>query len=310
MSKSFYSQYKGELILLLVTVLWSATFVIVKESLNDISSMLFIGLRFLIAAIILLPIIIRKKIEWEKISFIPAILLGIVLFAGFATQTVGLKYTSATKSAFLTGSSVAMIPFVQVIIERRRPKPGSVIGVFLVLVGILFLSAGDSIMNLLNDIITNFNFGDFLTLLCALLFAVYVVYLDKLSPKYDFWLLLIVQIGVSAMLAFLFALIFSAFSFEQLRIEITTQLSFGLIYTSIFATLITTTLMTKYQRLVSPTKAGIMYSFEPVFAAMIAYVFISEKITNLGMLGAGLIFTGLIISETFDSFFMNIRRTT
>ena len=301
MNSSFYSKYKGEIILLLVTLLWSATFVIVKESLADISSMLFNGLRFLIAGVILLPIIIQKKLEWKSTNLIPAIFLSVLLFVGFATQTIGLQYTSATKSAFLTGSSVAIIPFIQLFLERRKPKTGAIIGVSIVLIGILFLSAGESISTLITDIITNFNFGDFLTLICAFLFAVYVVYLDILSKKYDSWMLLFIQITIVAILSFVSAFLFDIVNYEPLKIHLTKSLGFGLLYTSIFATLITFTLMTKYQKLVTPTKAGIVYSFEPIFASIIALIFISEKITPLGIFGAGLIFVGLIISETFDN---------
>ena len=202
MNNSFYEKYKGEVNLLIVTLLWSATFVIIKGALEDISSMLFIGLRFLIAGIILLPIVIRRKLDWKNAKIIPPIILGVLLFLGFATQTVGLKFTSATKSAFLTGSAVAIIPFLQLIIEKKKPKTGPIIGVVVVLIGILFLSGGNSIMTLLKDIVTNFNFGYFLTLICAFFFALYVVYLDMISSKYIFWMLLIVQIGVSAFLAF------------------------------------------------------------------------------------------------------------
>ncbi|MCF6269272.1 MAG: DMT family transporter [Melioribacteraceae bacterium] len=296
----FYNKYKGEVILLLVTVLWSATFVIVKESLTDISSMLFIGLRFLIAGIILLPIIIHKKLDWKHSNLLPPIFLGVLLFIGFSTQTVGLKYTSATKSAFLTGTAVAIIPILQLLVEKKRPKTGSVMGVAVVLIGILFLSGGNSILTLLSDIAANFNFGDFLTLICALFFAMYVVYLDMLSSRYNFWMLLIIQIGVSAFLAFVIALFFDVINYEVLRINFTNQLGLGILYTAIFATLITTTLQTKYQRFVTPTKAGIVYSFEPIFAAVIAFIFLSERITSFGLLGAALIFVGLIISESYD----------
>jgi len=309
MNNSFYEKYKGEVNLLIVTLLWSATFVIIKGALEDISSMLFIGLRFLIAGIILLPIVIRRKLDWKNAKIIPPIILGVLLFLGFATQTVGLKFTSATKSAFLTGSAVAIIPFLQLIIEKKKPKTGPIIGVVVVLIGILFLSGGNSIMTLLKDIVTNFNFGDFLTLICAFFFALYVVYLDMISSKYIFWMLLIVQIGVSAFLAFSTAIVFDLINYEQLRIEFTSQLSFGIIYTSIFATLFTTTLQTKYQKLVSPTKAGIVYSFEPIFAAIIAFFFLSERISAFGLLGAVLIFVGLIISETCDGFIKSIRKS-
>lgn len=303
-----YNKYKGEINLLIVTLLWSATFVIIKEALADISSMLFIGLRFLIAGLILLPIVIRKKLNWKSINIYPPIILGVLLFFGFALQTVGLKYTSATKSAFLTGAAVAIIPFLQLFVEKKKPKTGSIVGVAVVLLGILFLSGGDSIVTLLNDIVTNFNLGDFLTLLCAFFFAMYVVYLDMISSKYVFWMLLIVQIGVSAFLAFGTAIFFDIINYEPLRINITSQLSFGILYTSIFATLITITLQTKYQKLVTPTKAGIVYSFEPIFAAIIAFIYLSERVTSFGLLGAFLIFIGLIISETFDDIIKYLRR--
>jgi len=309
MNNSFFEKYKGEFILLVVTVLWSATFVIVKGALADISSMLFIGLRFLIAGIILLPIVIRRKLDWKNAKLLPPIILGILLFIGFALQTVGLKSTSATKSAFLTGTTVAIIPFLQLILEKKKPKTGPIIGVFVVLIGILFLSGGNSILTLLTDIITNFNFGDFLTLVCAFFFAMYVVYLDMLSSKYIFWMLLIVQIGVTATLSFSAAIFFDLINYEQLRVELTSQLGFGIIYTSIFATLFTTTLQTKYQKLVSPTKAGIVYSFEPIFASIIAFIFLSERITAFGLLGATLIFVGLIISETFDGIVKSFQKS-
>ena len=308
-NNTFYNKYKGEVNLLFVTLLWSATFVIVKGVLVDISSMLFLGLRFLIAGVILLPIIINKKLDWNNINLLPPIFLGILLFIGFSTQTVGLKYTSATKSAFLTGSSVAIIPILQLFVEKKKPKTGSVIGVVVVLIGILFLSGGNSIVTLLNDIATNFNSGDFLTLICAFFFAGYVVYLDKLSSKYNFWMLLIIQIGVATFLAFIMALLLDVFDYESLKINFNTQLGLGILYTAIFATLITTTLQTKYQKLVTPTKAGIVYSFEPIFAAIIAFIFLNERITSFGLLGAVLIFVGLIISESYDGIISNLRKS-
>ncbi len=305
----FYNKYKGEINLLIVTLLWSATFAIIKGVLSDISSMLFIGLRFLIAGVILLPFIIYKKLDWKNSNLLPPIFLGVLLFIGFSTQTVGLKYTSATKSAFLTGSAVAIIPILQLFVEKKKPKTGSIIGVAVVLIGILFLSGGNSIGTLLNDISTNFNFGDFLTLICAFFFAWYVVYLSMLSSKYNFWMLLIIQVGVAAILAFALAIIFDVINYELLKINFTTQLGFGIFYTAIFATLITTTLQTKYQKLVTPTKAGIVYSFEPIFAAVIAFIFLSEKITPFGLLGAALIFVGLLISESFDEIVFYLRKS-
>ena len=308
-SENFLQKYKGELILLLITLFWSATFVIVKESLANISSMLFVGFRFLIAGLILLPIVIRKKIRWEGVNLKFPIVLGILLFLGFATQTIGLRFTSATKSAFLTGTAVIIIPILQTIIEKRKPKIGSVIGVVIVLLGILLLSGGNSFFTLLEDLVANFNFGDGMTLLCAFFFALYVVYLDVLSNQYNFWLLLLIQIVVTTILAFSFAVIFNVADFEAIKLEFSPQLGFGIMYTAVFATLATTALQTKYQKLVTPTKAGIVYSFEPIFAAVIAYMAIGERITTFGLIGASFIFMGLIISEVFDDIIKYLRKS-
>lgn len=309
MNKFFFNKYKGEIILLIVTLLWSATFVIVKGALKDISSMLFIGLRFLIAGIILLPFLLRRKHLFLNKKFLHPIILGTILFFGFSSQTIGLKHTEATKSAFLTGTAVVIIPFIQLLIEKRKPKTGSVIGVAVVLAGILLLSGGNSILTLVKDIIANFNLGDFLTLVGALFYAIYVVYLDILSNKYEFEFLLIIQMLVPALLAFPFAFIFDAISYEAIHIEFTSELILAVLYTAIFATVVTTGLQTKYQPLVTPTKAGIVYSFEPIFAAIVAFAFLNERITLFGILGAGLIFVGLIISETFDNLIVRLKRS-
>jgi len=294
------TKYKSEVFLILVTLLWGATFVIVKEALTDISSMAFIAIRFLLAGIILLPFMFKKK--FNKKSTFAGILLGFLLFSGFATQTVGLKFTSATKSGFLTGTAVIMIPLLQVLIKKKTPTKGVIFGTIMVLVGIALLSSGgSSVLNLIEDIGANFNIGDGLTIICAFFFALYIIFLDVETAKYDFWILLFLQILTTAVLSFIFLLLFSSFEIEEIRINISTNLVSAILYTSIFATLITTALQTKYQKNVTPAKAGIIFSFEPMFAAVFAFFILGEKITNFGYIGAALIVLGLIISEIYDS---------
>jgi len=301
MLKNLHTKYLGESALLIVTLFWGATFVIVKESLSDISSMLFIAFRFAIAGILFTPFIFKKHIKFTSSAVISGGLLGLLLFGGFATQTVGLKYTLVTKSGFITGSSVVMIPIFQTIIEKRLPTKGAILGTAFVFVGILFLSSGgNSIFTFLETLGSNFNFGDFLTLICAVFFALYVVYLDIISKKYDFWLLIFMQIAVTGILSFVAAFLFGVSNIEPLKINFSNNLIFGLLYTSIFATLITTALQTKYQKLISPTKAGIIFSFEPLFAALLAFFVINERISTLGLFGGLLIFVGLLTSELFD----------
>lgn len=303
-SQKTKNKFLGEGALLLMTILWGGTFVIVKESLNDISTMLFVALRFGLAGSILFLILFFKKQKIVNESILPGIFLGTLLFLGFFTQTVGLKFTSATKSGFITGSLVVMVPLFQTLIEKKFPTRGAQIGTVLVFIGILFLSnGGSSINNFLGELGANFNFGDGMTLACAVFYALHVVYIDIISSKHDYWILLTTQIVTVAFFSLITSFFLAGFSIEPLHISFSSYLIFGIIYTAICATLITIGLQTKFQRVVSPTKAGIIYSFEPIFAAIFAFFLLNEKITNFGLVGSTLIFLGLISSEVIDSFF-------
>ncbi|MCX7798647.1 MAG: DMT family transporter [Melioribacter sp.] len=298
-----FSYFLGESALLFMTLIWGGTFVVVKESLSDISSMLFITIRFIIASIVIVFVLIVKNHKINKQDFFAGILLGIFLFLGFIFQTAGLKYTTASKSGFITGSLVVIVPFLQFFIEKKVPTKGAVIGTILVFIGIVFLSSsGTSISDFIKELGSNFNFGDTLTLICALFFALHVVYMDIISPKHDFWVLFVSQLISVAILSFFVSIFFHILSIETVKIKFTNNLLIGILYTSLLATCVNFGLQTKFQKLVSPTKAAIIYSFEPIFAAIFAFFILKEKFSNFGLLGSFLIFTGLIISEIFDSF--------
>lgn len=304
LSQKSSGKFIGVCALLLMTILWGGTFVIVKESLNDISTVLFVGLRFGIAAVVLIIVLYLKKIKIDKKIILPGALLGGWLFLGFLTQTAELKFTSASKSGFLTGSLVVMIPLFQTIIEKKIPTRGALIGTALVFLGIMFLSSGgNSISDFFNNLGKDFNIGDWLTLMCAAFFALHIVFMDIISPKYEFWNLLFFQLVTVAVLNLFFSLVFSYSSIEPLRFSLSKNLLIGILYTALLATLVNFALQTKFQKVVSPTKAGIIYSFEPVFAAVFAFFILNEKITNFGLVGCAMIFLGLIVSEVFDSFF-------
>ncbi|MEJ5351067.1 MAG: DMT family transporter [Melioribacteraceae bacterium] len=300
------THFLGEGALLLMTIIWGGTFVIVKESLHDISSMLFVSIRFGVAALIISAYLFFKNYKINKQAFLSGIFLGLFLFFGFMFQTIGLKYTTATKSGFITGSLVVMVPFLQMLIEKKIPSKGALIGTLLVFIGILFLSSGgSSIKNFLSELGKTFNIGDTFTLICALFFALHVVYMDIISPKHDFWILFVSQLISVSVFAFLMSLIFHFSALELIKIKLTSNLWSGLLYTSLLATCVNFGLQTKFQKLVSPTKAGIIYSFEPIFAAIFAFFILNEKFTNFGLLGSVLIFSGLIVSEIFDFVYSN-----
>jgi drug/metabolite transporter (DMT)-like permease len=304
------AHFIGEGALLLMTIIWGGTFVIVKEALNDITPMLFIAVRFSIASLLVFTFLLFKRYTLNSSALRSGFLLGFFLFLGFAFQTAGLKYTTATKSGFITGSLVVMIPALQLLIEKKKPTKGALIGTALVFVGIIFLSSGSAApSSFLAEFGQDFNTGDYLTLICALFFALHVVYMDILSPGRDFWLLFFSQLITVAALAWITAIFFHSVSFESLYLNVNGNLINGILYTSVLATFVNFGLQTKFQKEVSPTKAGIIYSFEPIFAALFAYFLLSEKISNFGAIGGVFIFGGLIISEIYDYYFNGGKKT-
>ncbi len=286
--------------LLLTTFLWGVTFVVIKLSLTDVSPLLFVSLRFTLAALIIFPFMLNILKTSKKEVLIGGIILGILNFAGYATQTIGLKYTSATKSGFITGTFVIFTPILQLIIEKRAPKKENIIGIFLVLLGLAFLSSkGNAIFDIFKELGENFNIGDFFTLLCAIVFAAYIVYLDMISHKIDYKLLVFFQIAVTGICGWIFTYFLSASGLEKISFTVSGTVIFAVIYTALMATVIATTLQTKYQKFVTPTKAAIIFSFEPIFAALFAFLIINERITSFGFIGCIFIFTGLLVSELF-----------
>ncbi|MGE5682656.1 MAG: DMT family transporter [Bacillota bacterium] len=295
-------KYFSEGALLFTTIIWGGTFVIVKDSLQDASSMLFIAIRFLIASLFILPFVYKKLFQIDRKSLMKSSLLGVFLFLGFAPQTIGLQYTSATKSGFITGSLVLFTPLMQIVIEKKRPTLGAVVGSFFVLTGLVFLSVKDtSISQLFLELGSDFNFGDFMTLACAFFFSMQVVYIDKISREINFLVLTFIQITVTSILAFISSSILSGAGIEPAHFHLTGNLVFGLAYTAILATIVTFLVQTRFQKEVSPTKAGMIFSFEPMFAAIFAYFMLNEIISLMGIIGGILIFSGLIITELLEN---------
>jgi drug/metabolite transporter (DMT)-like permease len=281
-------RYKAEFYLLLCALIWGATFLIVKNGLLDASPLLLISIRFGLAAIIFLPLSFASLVRLDRNGLTKGVILGVLLFAGFATQTIGLKYTTASKSGFITGLLVVFTPFLQMLIERRPPNKGNVIGVSLVAVGLYLLTSPTG---------AGFNVGDALTLLCAIIFAIYIVYLDVFSKQCNISQLTFLQMLVTVILAYA-----GSFLFEQRYLRWTPQLLMAVGYLAILATVVTLYVQTRYQKHTTPTRAAIIFSLEPVIAAIIAYWFGNERIGLWGVLG-GLIVVGLLVSELSDEIF-------
>ncbi len=285
---SIRARAKAELLLLSCAIIWGGTFVVVKSGLESASPFLFIAIRFAIAALLFLPFAYSSIKNLDSSAFLKGSALGFLLFAGLAAQTIGLQFTSASQSGFVTGLLVVFTPVFQLLIERRPLKMGNVIGVVLVVIGLYLLTSPKG---------TEFNIGDALTLLCAAVFGLYIVYLDIFAKAIDTMQLSFMQFTVTGVLSGICSM------FEPRHFEPSTNLILGLAYLALLATLYTLTIQTHYQKYTTPTRAAIIFSVEPVFAAVFAYLVLGDRIGEYGILGGAIIVGGLLVSQLSDALF-------
>ncbi len=223
--------------------------------------------------------------EWKK-----GIVLGSFLFLGFAFQTLGLEYTTASKSAFITGTALIIIPFAQFLILKTKPKIENIVGAIVVLAGLYILSEAYLILP---------NKGDILTLLCAASFAIHIVLLNKYTTQDNFNYLAFGQFLTMTVLSFLFMIVLEIYFFDELFIEFNYTLLLTIIYASVFSTLISIVLVTKYQQQTTPLRAGIIYNMESIFAVFFAFIILNEILNFSQITGALIMIAGLLISEFY-----------
>ncbi len=279
-------QSKAETVLFFLTFIWGSTFVAMKIGFRDFSPILMTAARFAITSLFFLLFFSRKIFPLPKGALFKGIALGVFLFLGATAQNIGLNYTSISKSAFITSLMVVLVPFLQFIIARRSPTVGNALGISIVVAGLWQLTSPSG---------SEFNIGDALTLVCAILFAVYIVYLDVASKAMSPVQLTFLQSASTASLGLV-----AAFGFETILFNPTSSMFLAVGYLTLFATILTTFMQTKFQKDTTPTRAAIIFTIEPVWASSLAYFILDEQLGWLGVLGGALIITGVTVSELSD----------
>jgi drug/metabolite transporter (DMT)-like permease len=274
---------RAEGVLLSLTLIWGSTFVVGKIVMQNISPLQMIALRFVLATLFLLVFFAGRIFPVSRTQIVRGAILGIFLFLGFVAQTVGLNLTTASKSGFITGMMVVFVPLLQVIIERRPPKIGNIAGVAVVSSGLWLLTSPSG---------SSFNAGDALTLLGAVLFAIYIVYIDVIAHDMSAMQLTFLQMATNAILA-----LAATLAFDTMPSRFPSGTVAGVLYLTIFATILTTFMQTRYQKETTPTRAVIIFTIEPVFAAASAALILGEQIGVGGAFGGGLIIGGVLLSE-------------
>lgn len=269
--------------LALVTLIWGLTFVIVKDAVAQVPVMTFLAWRFGVGAVALLPLSFRGLRKAGRREWIAGALIGASLFAGYVLQTAGLQWTTASKTGFITGLYVPLVPLFAWPLMREKPSRNAVVGLILATVGLALLS-------LRGDL--RVEKGDLLVLGCAVAFAWQVVLIAYFAPSMPALTLAQVQIAVVAVASALVA----ALAGEQLA-PLPRAVWGAVAFNGVLATSVALALQNYLQGKTSATHAALIFVLEPVFAAMFGWLLAGETLDLRGWVGSAMILAGMIVGQ-------------
>ncbi|MEF9991971.1 MAG: DMT family transporter [Romboutsia sp.] len=283
-------KYSGEIGLILVSIIWGSGFVGTQLSLDGgLTPLQILTIRFSIASLILGILFFKQiKANINKEILKEGSILGIFLFLAFATQTIGLQYTTPSKNAFITAASVVIVPFIGFVLYKRKLDKIGIISSLVALIGI-------GILSLESDF--SVNIGDALTLLSAVGFAFHIFKTSEFAVRHNAVVLSVVQFSV----AFILSLGVQIF-IGEVKIQAQAIGYLGVLYLSIFSTIIGFLSQTICQKKVDSTRTALILSTEAVFGTIFSIILLNEEITAKLIIGSILIFGSIITAETKLSF--------
>ncbi len=274
---------KSDIILFIVAMVWGSAFVGQRFAAQHIGPFLFNGSRFILAALILLPLALKqkKKLNFKKMHF--TALIGLILFIAGYLQQAGLKYTTAGNAGFITGLYVVFVPVFLAFFFHQRLSWSSWVAAFIATIGLFLLSVQD-----------NFTLapGDSLELLGAIFWALHVILISKIIKEMEILHFAIGQFAIAGILNLIVG-----FIFESQTLPGFTVAWWAVAYTGILSVGIGYTLQAVGQRHSPPTDAAIILSMEAIFAAAFGYLFLNEILTLQQLLGCILILAGIIVAQ-------------
>jgi drug/metabolite transporter (DMT)-like permease len=285
----------AHLLLLGVVAVWGATFVLVKDALDDASPLLFNLLRMTLAALALAIVNRRHLRHITRPTVAAGAVVGLFLATGYQFQTAGLARTTAAKSAFITGLVVVFVPLLTAIpgirpANAHAPRAAALLGAALAFAGLLFLTTPPG--TTASNIFTSIGLGDLLTLLCALAFAGHLLSLAHTSPRVPIAQLATLQIAFAALV-----MVITLPLGGRLYLTLTPRLILALAITSLLATAAAFTIQSWAQQHLPPTHTALLLTLEPVFAWLVSFLFLHERLSHRSLAGAALILAGILLTE-------------
>ncbi|QZY54996.1 DMT family transporter [Crassaminicella profunda] len=287
----------ADLSLLLVAMIWGGGFIVMKDTLHILKPFYMNALRFSVASITLGIIFWKKTIKITKKDLKYGTIVGIFLWIAFITQTIGLQYTTVSKSAFLTGTNVVIVPFLVWIITKKHPDWYALMGAFLCAIGIGLLTLQGSL---------SIGIGDGLTLLCAIFFAAHITSVGHFAEGMDPINLATIQMAVTGILSIIGAVILEPVpKFTGNAVDLIISLS----YMTFVSTMGAFFIQNVAQKYTTSTHAAIILSLESVFGTIFGVMLMGDLLNIRMVLGCILIFCAIIIAETKLSFLFPQKKT-
>lgn len=278
----------ADLALLVLTLLWGTTFSLVKDALAGASVGVFLALRFGVAALVLGAVWALRRDRPGEGFVRHGALLGLAMLAGFWLQTLGLEYTTPARSGFITGLSVLIVPFVARFLLGRRVRLASWAGVALAVVGLLVLTRPFGAA-----VTPEVRLGDLLTLGCAFAFALQIVFTSEWSPRHALAPFVTVQVTVTLAGALL------SVAFEGARLAPASPARFAAVvaFTGIAMTAVAFFVMNWAQRHTTAVRAALIFSLEPVGAALFSAWYWREPFGPWDLAGGGILVLAVVLGE-------------
>lgn len=277
------SKFKADLGLLSVTIFWGTTFVLSKLTLAEVPLSTYLFLRLTLAALALDLYALRFIKKLNKKTLLHGTILGVLLYLSYLFQMWGIQHTTASNAGFITGMSVVLVPVFGYVFFRFKPAVCVLLGISLATAGLLLLTGANPLA---------WNKGDMLVLICAVVVAFHVIFTGKFASQSNVYLLTAVELSTVSILT-LFALPFAGLSLPSL----TAQSLLTLIYLALFGTVYTFLMQTSMQRYTTTARTALIFSMEPVFAALFAFLIAGEVLGLRVCLGGALIVLGMISAE-------------
>jgi len=283
---------RANVLLIVVTMIWGSSFLIVQHALTFVGPFTFLAMRFGFAVLVLAFLFRKRLIHITSTEILSGSIIGLFLFASYAFQTVSLQYTTSSQAGFISGMYVPLVALLALPLLRQKPTLGSILGILLSMSGLILLSVKNTFQITIGP-------GEILALACAFASALHVICISKFAPRADAINLTIVQITLTALLSLIaMPIAKEPFSFPPFSVW------GSALFLGVVATAFCLAIMNWVQQFVSSTEAAMFYALELVWLSILGH-FAGDNLSLLGWIGCGCMLSSMVVGEMRLSWIVN-----